>query len=381
MSDSLQSLRLPPQEIEHARRAVTEARRLEPGGSLEPETLQWANATTIGLDTEFVRERTFFPRPGLIQLSDGHTVWLLDALAPRPITQLGELLERPSQVKILHAAGEDLEVFQILTGALPRPLFDTQIAAAMLGQPLQLRYEHLVFACFGVELPGGKARSDWCKRPLDDSLLEYAAQDVIWLPRLHAHLADGLAAKNRLQWLDEDCERLVASASSNLDTSQTLDRVKGAGRLDDTALAWLSVLVRWRDHQARERDLPRSFVLRDEAMLDTAVRLVRQGPTPAALEGMPKGLQSRHGERLLALLESGPPTDFRRPAELMQLDQDQRDWLKLAQQHVRTQAEALEIDPALIASKRELTRLARGEHPDWLQGWRGSVLADLPKPA
>ncbi len=360
---------------------VREAKLLNPGAILTEASLHWAKTTTIGLDTEFVRERTFFPKPGLIQVCGDHRVWLIDAVVDNPFTELSQMLDRADTVKVLHSVGEDLEIFRIVAGTLPQPLFDTQIAAAMLGFPLQIRYENLIEHCFGIDLPGGKARSNWCARPLVPELLEYAAQDVVWLPRLHDYLSEALQARQRLQWLQEDCQRIVDLARAEPDAVQPLARVKGAGRLEDKALAWLLPLVGWRDEQARQRDVPRSFVARDEALLETAARLVPSGPIESALTALPAGLRRRHGQRLLQWLEvNGPAENFQRPAELNSPSQEQRAWLKQAQQHVREQAQRLEIDPALIASKRELARLARGEQPDWMGGWRAELMQGLPEP-
>ncbi len=358
-----------------------EAKLLNPSVILGEASLHWAKTTTIGLDTEFVRERTFFPQPGLVQVCDGNRVWLIDAVVENPFKELAEMLDRSNTIKVLHSVGEDLEIFRILAGTLPQPLFDTQMAAAILGFPLQVRYENLVERCFDVCLPGGKARSNWCARPLASELLEYAAQDVIWLPRLHDYLNEALLAHQRLHWLQEDCQRVVEVAKTDNEGVQPLFKVKGAGRLEDEALAWLLQLVHWRDQQAKARDVPRSFVVKDETLTETAARLVRAGPVENALSALPPGLQRRHGDRLLKWLEeSGPAQGFQRPAELQSPSQAQRAWLKQAQQHVRNQAERLQIDPALIASKRELSRLARGEQPDWLNGWRSEPLHGLPEP-
>jgi ribonuclease D len=322
-----------------------------------------------------VRERTFFPRPGLIQASDGAQVWLLDAVALDQMPALGELLDHRDQIKILHSVGEDMEVFRILTGTVPDPLFDTQVAAAMLGHPLQLRYEQLVAEALDVELAGGKARSDWCRRPLSRDLLTYAAQDVIWLPRLQQYLSERLERAGRLDWLIEDCARLVESARSD-DPAQPLLRVKGAGRLPDPALAVLERLAEWRERVSRERDLPRSFVIRDEDLMRLAEGAVK-GRIDEALRALPDPVRRRYRDRLIEMLEIDSPPDFVRPPALMPLSPEQRDWISRAQQGVRKIAEDLSIDPALIASKRELTRIARGEHPDWLDGWRGPLLSEL----
>lgn len=331
-------------------------------------------ADVVGLDTEFVRERTYYPQPGLVQGSDGRNVWLLDAVAMPHIAPLKQLLDDRGCTKILHSVGEDMEVFRILTDTVPDPLFDTQIAAAMVGFPLQLRYEQLVADTLGAELAGGKARSDWRKRPLSRDLLTYAAQDVIWLPRLHQFLSESLEQLGRLSWLKEDCARLVEAARSDASAPAVL-RVKGAGRLDDKTVALLARLADWRDQMAQKRDLPRSFIVRDEHLVQLA-EISISGSADRAIGSLPNPVRRRDGQELLKLLEAEVQTDYSRPQALLQLTPDQRDWIGKAQAIVRTMAEELGIDPALIASKKELTRIARGETPDWLNGWRGQLLGN-----
>lgn len=363
-------------QIQAAEQAVSDARLITPADGFEAPAKQWQQASALGLDTEFVRERTFYPRPGLIQVSDGESIWLLDPVGQDRFPCFGEILDNRNIIKILHSVGEDLEVFRILTGCLPDPLFDTQIAAAMLGLPLQFRYEKLVEHCFGVELPGGQARSDWCRRPLSRTLLDYAAQDVIWLESLRESLTEALEQADRLAWHQEDCARLIERARQP-ESGPAVLRVKGAGRLDDQALGWLERLSEWREQEARRRDLPRSFVLRDESMLELASSGGQAQAVDQAMGRLPPPAQRRHGERLREMLSGPAPASVDRPAELVELDADQRAAIKQAQAEVRALAESLQIDPALIASKRELTKLVRGESPDWMAGWRGELLSDL----
>ncbi len=363
-------------EIRNAETAVNDARMIGQEDSLSEYISLWSQATTLGLDTEFVRERTFYPRPGLVQLSEGKSVWLLDPIGRDDFPSFGKILNNRNIIKILHSVGEDLEIFRLLTDTLPDPLFDTQIAAAMLGMPLQCRYENLVEQIFGVELPGGQARSDWCRRPLAEPLLHYAAQDVIWLPRLHDELSAALEDSGRLDWLEEDCRRLIQRASATTEASPLL-RVKGAGRLDDRALGWLERLANWREGLARSRDLPRGFVIRDEVLIEVAARAHDPAARDQALAALPQPVKRHYGQELSELLAENGNSDFTRPAELKPPNAEQRDALKQAQAAVRQIAEELTIDPALIASKRELARLIRGETPDWLNGWRREVLGDL----
>ncbi len=358
--------------IAQAERAVAEARLLTEPDALNAAGECWVQTGIVGLDTEFVREKTFRARPGLIQVSDGTGIWLADPVALPEMEPLGQMLADTGVTKVLHSVGEDLEVLEQVSGALPQPLFDTQIAAAMLGMPLQCRYEHLVEEIFGAHLPGGKARNDWCRRPLDRTLLEYAAQDVIWLPRLCRHLSEQLEHRGRLEWLEEDCARIVENARRKLGPPP-LSRVKGAGRLPDEILAVLEPLAQWREQQADERDLPRRFVLSDESLITLAETAARRGAASAISELKP-GMRRRHGDRLVELIETTDRDAFRRPSWLNALDDGQREQLRQAQAVVRELAEELKVEPALIASKRELTRIVRSERPEWLDGWRGELL-------
>lgn len=330
------------------------------------------DAPAIGVDTEFVRERTFFPRPGLLQFSDGRQVWLLD-----PVTLAGEpglkrllagIMCNDSATKILHSTGEDLEIIELVGKSRPAPLFDTQRAAALLGWPLQVRYEVLAGELLGVEFPGGLARNDWCRRPLPAAWLEYAANDVIALPRMREVLQERLERAGRLDWLIEDCRRIVARQQNDNDP---VVRIKGAARLSDPELERLSRLARWREEQARKRDLPRGFIAGDPVLL----ALARGGPNtdPDRLSAGKGRLGKRDRDRLIELIEA-PAGDYRRPPELAVLTGEQRARISELQGRIRHVSEQLGVEPTVIASKRDLTRLVQGAPCDWFDGWRGELL-------
>jgi ribonuclease D len=375
MSQLRPRARVCPDLQEKARQAIDSAVFVPADAALEEIESCCADRSVIGLDTEFVRERTFYPRPGLIQIFDGERISLIDPIGRERNNALSRLMTDRAIIKVFHSVGEDLEIMQLVCGEVPQPLFDTQIAAAMLGFPLQYRYETLVEECFGATLAGGQARSDWCKRPLSSDLLHYAASDVAWLIELQGLLQDALETAGRLDWLAEDCQRLVDQAEAGDDRLPLL-RVKGGGHLDEVGLAWLNRLSAWRERETRERDLPRSFVIKDDQLIQVAEKAARaQGRS--ALDALHSRERRRYGEALEALLNEPCPDPLARPPELQRLEPAQRGALKAAQARVRSLAERLEVDPALIASKRELTRLLFGERPEWASGWRQQFIPDI----
>ena len=169
----------------------------------------------IGLDTEFIRERTYWPQLALVQMAVGEHILLIDPLQPGMTAALRPWLEDTSITKIMHSASEDLVAFQHACGSLPRPLFDTQIGAALAGIGGGMGYQKLVAEVTGVTLPKGETRSDWLKRPLSDAQLEYAADDVEYLFAMHDTISAKLQAAGRMQWLQDDGERLLASVEGD----------------------------------------------------------------------------------------------------------------------------------------------------------------------
>lgn len=370
----LQSKPISRRQSDAAERAVASAQPMTTSTALRQAMDREPQYRTIGLDTEFVRERTFYPRPGLVQLSNGQEVWLLDAVAVEHAPALGELLTDTSTLKVLHSVGEDLEILHMVSGQWPEPLFDTQVAAALLGQPLQLRYEHLVHAVLGVEPDGGKGRNNWCRRPLAPALLKYAAEDVIWLPALAEQLSEQLERADRMDWLREDCDRIVTTARAG-DQTPAVSRVKGAGRLSTPELALLDALSRWRDEQARTRDLPRRFVLDDETLLAMAQAALR-GQLGQQLDALSSRQRRAFAAEIEAALAQVNVDAYQRPAMLDAFSAEERDRLRELQKAVGQVAAGLQVEPAVLASKKELARLLRGEHPEWLDGWRKPFLAD-----
>lgn len=349
---------------------------------------RWRRASALGIDSEFVRERTFYPRLGLLQVSDGDRCALVDPVALQDLGPLQEVLLDPRIVKVAHSPSEDMEVLYHRFGEFPTPLFDTQLAAGLAGFEAAMSYQRLVRELMGVELAKGETRTDWVRRPLSPAQLEYAAQDVELLLPLYGHLRPRLEEVGRLSWLLDETGRLQDPSRFLPPPEEAYLRLGGLGGLDQRQLAAVRALAAWRERQARERDLPRNFVLRESALLTLARRLPqRLAELTDVPELLPKQVD-RYGETVLRLVrevrqlpvEELPPA---RPRGAR--DERGREVIDRLQEAVRLRAEALGVAPPLLASRRELKQLLACPQealpPPWLAGWRweqlGSDLAPV----
>ena len=329
----------------------------------------------IGLDTEFIRERTYWPQLALVQIAldaDDDAILLVDPLAEGMPVALAELLADSRILKVMHSPSEDLVAFQHTCGALPAPLFDTQAAAAMCGLGAGLGYQKLVQAVTGVELAKGETRSDWLRRPLSASQLQYAADDVRHLHALHQHLAGKLEASGRSAWLREDSERQLAAASDDSDPWPHAS-MRSAQFLEADGQRRLLRLLRWRDAQARRSDRPRSWILDNEL----AVTLARSNPGSvgefnALLDRSPKAPRGLHDALWQALSTPLPDEDAMPVARGEDRNKQQ---LRAMQDAVAAIAADLQVPEGLLASRRVLEALQDGG--GWtgaLAGWRRALL-------
>ncbi|HVT58354.1 MAG TPA: ribonuclease D [Thermoanaerobaculia bacterium] len=360
--------------------------RLETTGALAAAVAGWQRQPVIGLDTEFVRERTFFPRLGLIQIADDSAAYLIDPLAGIDLEPLAALLRAPAPLKVLHSASEDIEVLYRVLGALPAPLFDTQVAAGLAGAGAALGYQRLVAALLEVELGKGETRTNWLARPLSPAQLAYAAEDVSHLLPLYARLRRELELRGRLEWAREDSAALLDTARFDSEPETAYRRLRSGGRLKRRQLGVLRALAAWREREARRRDLPRSFVLRDDLLLSLAVR---QPLTAQELERLPAldaQQAARDGAQWLEIVrravelppEELPPERWRPPSAVAA-----RQLEGLFRDAVRARAVALDLAPELLAPRRILDALLRSaltdpepRLPPELCGWRRAVVGE-----
>ncbi len=336
--------------------------------------------TRIALDTEFIRERTYWPQLALVQiaLSDAaDDILLVDPLAPGMSAALAPILQDPTILKLMHSPSEDLVAFQHTCHTLPTPLFDTQAAAALCGLGAGLSYQKLVQALTDVALTKGETRSDWLRRPLSDAQLAYAADDVRYLHTMHDALHAKLSASGRDVWLDEDSQRALRHANATDDWPHLA--LRSAQFLDADSQRRLLRLLRWRDQQARSSDRPRSWILDN----DLAATLARTPPPDAhalhtMLDATPKAPRSLRDALWQALTT---PLDDEADAPLASGDERDKKQLRALQEAVAALADELQIPAGTLASRRLLEGLQDGH--GWvgaLSGWRRQLLEPRLQP-
>lgn len=333
----------------------------------------------VGMDTEFIREKTFWPQLALVQIAIGDRILLVDPLVPGINQALAPLLSNPDVVKVMHSASEDLVALGWACGTLPSPLFDTQIAAALAGVGGGLGYQKLVAEITGVPLAKGETRSDWLRRPLSAAQLEYAADDVTHLGAIYQALSARLDALGRSAWLAADCARMVAQAGDAGGERWPHLSMRSAQFLDADAQRRLLRLLRWREAQARASDRPRSWILDNELTLTLA-----RNP-PASRQALTRWLEQQpKAPRKLAdaIWEAlSTPLEDEAEAPLAKATDQDKQRLKKMQDAVARQAAALGLPDGILASRRWLEALMeRGQWPTALSGWRREQLEPVLAP-
>ena len=333
----------------------------------------------IGLDTEFIRERTYWPQLALVQIALGDAggepdILLIDPLVPGMLQALTPILADEAIVKVMHSPSEDLVAFRHACDVVPKPLFDTQLAAALTGVGGGLGYQKLVEQLTGVVLPKGETRSDWLRRPLSPSQLEYAADDVRHLFELHDQLDHRLGELDRREWLAEDAARTVFNAEHEAPERWPHASMRSAQFLDRDAQLRLLRLLRWRDVYARQNDRPRSWILDNEL----AVTLARTPPVDRAglqrtLDAIPKSPR-RLTDAIWSALNT-PLSDEGDAPDAVQSEQRDKQRLRKLQDAVAARSAELGLPDGVLASRRWLEVLMdQGEWPEALAGWRRRAL-------
>lgn len=341
----------------------------------------WRGQPRVAMDTEFIRERTYYPQLALVQLAVPGEVLLVDPLAPGVPPLLAQLLADESVTKLMHSASEDLQALLRGCGVVPSPVFDTQVAAAMAGLGAGLSYLKLVELVTGFTLEKGETRSDWLRRPLSESQLRYAADDVLHLHAMHDLLEPKLRELGRLEWLESDTQRAVRNARNEADDPMPHLAIRSAQSLDGPGQARLRRLLRWRDAEARRLDRPKAWVLDNEL----AVQLSRRPFDDmhrfnAVLDANPKS--PRKSRREIWELLAAPLSEEEKQLPLNRAGESaDRQRLRRLQDAVAATAATLDLPEGLLCPRKHLEALVEGRGwPDALAGWRRSLLEPVLVP-
>ena len=326
--------------------------------SLQQLCEELRNKPSLAVDTEFIRTNTFFPQIALVQLSDGENCWLIDVLAIDQFAPLKSLFESSQVMLIFHACAEDLEVMDYALGIQPRNIFDTQVAAGITNIGYNMGYARLVEKIFHTQLDKQETRSNWLARPLSPEQLNYAQVDVKYLHPLFDQLNLALHDQQRQAWFAEEMTNLFDLFEKRKQTDDYYLRIKGAWRLNAKSLSVLKHLCCWRETLARERDKPRSRIIKDTVLYEIARQLPTTIKQLYSLEDWHPRLIKRYGESLLseikaveqqALMEPLPPP----------LSKDIMTVLKTIRARLLIVANDKQIPAEFLCNKKELEQILR----------------------
>ncbi len=336
----------------------------------------------VAVDTEFLRDKTYYPQLCLVQLAppldlpDGDPV-AIDPLCGLDLQPLLDLMANENVVKVFHAARQDLEIFYNLMGSVPRPVFDTQVAAMVCGFGDQAGYNTLVAEICHEKLDKGAQFTDWSRRPLSAKQLSYALDDVHYLRRVYLYLDDKLKALGRHGWVDQEMEVLASADTYRNPPEEAWERIKIKTDRPQV-LSVLKELAAWRESEAQRRNIPRSRVLKDEVLADMAVHPPRTEEDLRRIRNLPGDMAGRHAGAILEAVSralavpkgKGPQAVLRE-----RFPQDLQPALEMLKMLLRIISAEQGVAGRLIASGDDLEQLARNVNPDLqvLHGWRGEI--------
>jgi len=329
----------------------------------------------LALDTEFLREKTYYPKFCLLQIATPEWVACVDPIALPKLDDLFEAIYNPAIVKVFHSCRQDLEIFYQLTGKLPTPIFDTQVAAPLLGFQDNPGYAMLVSSLLSINLNKAHTRADWSKRPLIEAEIEYAADDVIYLCQIYQLMVQKLTELGRIDWLKHDFAELENPALYTVAPEKAWFKIKGKNKLTGKQLSIIQTLAQWREKTAQSEDRPKSWLLRDELLFDLAKLQPETVQELANVRGINERAVNRYGKELCQLITAAknraplPLNDKDRPAKKTQ---QQEAILDILTALVRIRAEENSLNPSILASRKDLEELLfdNDDECPLLHGWR-----------
>ena len=343
----------------------------------KPDSLasQLQEHEVVGVDTEFMREKTFFAELCLVQISTGIDIYCVDPLKGNGMESFWD--ELMLKTWVVHSGRQDIEVVYQSAGKMPREIFDSQIAAGLLGHAPQMGYATLVKELFDIEIAKSHTRADWSRRPLSEAVLQYAAEDVEYLLPAYQALTERLDKKERLAWAEEDSAQLLNPGLYDIDPELAIGRLKGARNLHGKRRAAAARLAAWRESEALRANRPRQWIVKDSSLLDLATTLPTSVDELSKIDGLPAGLIRRSGEAVIAAITTSlsDENDYAPPRPP---NESQKLLLKTMQKQVAECAGDLGLAAETVASKRDLSAIIfdGDQNLKVLNGWRRRIIGD-----
>ena len=332
------------------------------------------NAPLLILDTEFVREKTYRAKLCLIQIATDDIIACVDPIALNDISPLMDIIHDKNKLKILHAARQDYEIFYDLDNKLPEPLFDSQLAASLLGYGEQVGYATLVNKVLGVQLDKAHTRTDWSKRPLSEAQIQYASDDVYYLRQLYPILKNKLIEQGRENWLDDEFNALCQPELFITHPEDAWNKVKGVNRLRPRQLAAAKNIAQWREEMAIKKDQPRRWVLADDILLAVAQLLPKNISQLESIVNIKKATIENSGKNILECVEKAlelNESELPSTIKSKRLTADQEIIADLLMTQLKLVANEQNISPANIANRKMVEKIIYGETDiPLLKGWR-----------
>ncbi len=333
----------------------------------------------LAIDTEFLREKTYYPKFCLLQIATLEWVACIDPIALEgQMDELFEIINNPAIIKVLHSCRQDVEIFYNLTGKLPAPVYDTQLVAPLLGFQENPGYAMLVSGFLNINLSKIHTRTDWSQRPLSPEQMEYAADDVIYLAKIYQMMEKKLQKLGRENWLKDDFEQLMNPDLYDIPPESAWLKIRGKNKLTGKQLAIVQVLAEWREKAAKKDDRPKNWILRDELILDMAKLQPVTVKALAEIRSINDGFVRRSGQEVCDLIKAAqdmPGLKLKAKETSAKKTAKQEAVLDVLSGIVRLRAEENALNPIILATRKDLEALLFDE-PDGLlrHGWRYSMV-------
>ena len=328
----------------------------------------------IAMDTEFLREKTYYPKFCLLQIAAPGWVACVDPLAIDDLGPLFDAIYNPNIVKVLHSCRQDLEIFFQITGKIPQPVFDTQIAAPLLGFQENPGYAMLVSSFLNINLSKAHTRTDWTVRPLSDDQIQYAADDVIYLCKIYTLMCEQLDKLGRLHWLDSDFAQLDNPELYQLSPENAWFKIRGKNKLTGKQLSIMQSLTEWRERTAQAENKPRNWLFPDDMLLELAKLQPVTIAELAKIRGINERSVNRYGKvvcELIATARQQSPKPLQEKDRPSKKTQQHEAILDVLSALVRIRAEENSLNPVILATRKDLEQLVFGEEDCLLlHGWR-----------